>query len=389
MSIAERVPEAAAENLPGFRRSSLVSCPQYHPETVRKALRRSLDLVGSFDQCIRPGDVVLLKPNLLSAREPEKAVTTHPEVIAAVAEVLLDCRSKIILADSPGGAAKALPAYWEKTGIRRVADRFGIELVSLENAPIRTFEAPEGFISISRLPLEVDHIINLPKLKTHQLTRMTGAVKNMFGVVPGCRKGELHARAPVPLHFSRFVLAIYRRVIPAWNIMDAVVAMEGNGPSSGSPRHIGALMVSTDALALDGVAAKLIGMETFRLPIFQAAVEAGIWRESGEEIIPLGDDPDDFVVPDFRQPMISRIERIPSVIHQSLKKLIWIRPRADGALCTTCGKCVQNCPVQAMTFKKGVPKINYERCIRCGCCDELCDDRAIYQEMSWLAKFFA
>ncbi len=332
---------------------------------------------------------MLLKPNLLSAREPEKAVTTHPEIIAAVAEIARDCRAKIILADSPGGAAKDLRAYWEKTGIRRVADRFGIELISLESAPVRTFEAPEGFIAISRLPFEVDHIINLPKLKTHQLTRMTGAVKNMFGVVPGFRKGELHARAPIPAHFARFVLSIFRRVIPSWNIMDAVVAMEGNGPSSGSPRHVGALMVSKDALALDCIAAKLIGMEPFRLPIFQAAIEAGIWRESGEEIIPLGDEPDDFVVPDFRQPVISRIERIPPLIHKSLKKLIWIRPRADGALCTTCGKCVQNCPVHAMMFRKGVPKINYELCIRCGCCDELCDDRAIFQEMSWLAKFFA
>jgi uncharacterized protein (DUF362 family)/Pyruvate/2-oxoacid:ferredoxin oxidoreductase delta subunit len=383
MSLAEPIPAVAA------RKTALVRCSSYNPLEVRRALRQSLDLLGSPETIIRPGDTVLLKPNLLTAKEPERAITTHPEIIAAVGEVVLDCRGKIVLGDSPGGQARDLPKYWDKTGIGKAASHLGIKPASFENAGIVSFPMPEGFVGISRLALEADLIINLPKLKTHQLTRLTGAVKNMFGVVPGFRKGEIHARAPLPLHFSQFVIAIYQCVIPALTVMDAVIAMEGNGPSSGHPRQVGALLVSQDALALDSLAARLVGMEEMRLPIFQAAVQAGLWDFDHNGLPVLGEDPLDLAVPDFKMPDVHRLDRLPPFLLQSLKKLIWVRPKADPVLCTACARCVQNCPQNAMEFKKSIPQIDYKACTKCGCCDELCPERAIYQQLSRMARFFA
>jgi uncharacterized protein (DUF362 family)/NAD-dependent dihydropyrimidine dehydrogenase PreA subunit len=348
-----------------------------------------LDSLDNPEQFIRPGDRILLKPNLLSAKSPDRAVTTHPEIITAVGEMVLDCRGKVIIGDSPAGMAKNIRHFWEKTGIAAAASRLNAELVCFEDEGIRSFKAPDGYVSIADIALEADAVINLPKLKTHMLTRMTGAVKNMFGVVPGFRKSYLHSLAPEPLPFCRFVIAVYRQVIPALNIMDAVIAMEGNGPSSGKPTRIGAILVSQDALALDQVAARLIGENVRDLPMFQAAAEAGLWNPDENSLILLGDDLTELIPQDFKPPDASRLERIPSFIKNNLKRIFWIRPRADRNLCSSCGLCIENCPQQAMHFVKDVPKIDYNRCIKCSCCDEICPENAIYQQMSLLAKLIS
>jgi uncharacterized protein (DUF362 family)/Pyruvate/2-oxoacid:ferredoxin oxidoreductase delta subunit len=345
--------------------------------------------MGSPQKLIRPGDRVLIKPNMLSAKEPERAVTTHPEVIAAVGELVLDCGGKLIIGDSPAGAPKSLEKHWEKSGLGDVAHRLGIKPVTFEDAGLRSFKAPGGYISISRVALEADHIINLPKLKTHMLTGMSGAVKNMFGTVPGFRKSFLHSVAPEALPFSRLVLTVYQHVVPTLNVMDAVVGMEGNGPSSGKARHIGAMLISQDALSLDHLAAQIIGLEPSRLPIFQAAVEAGLWDFDREPVDVLGLDPSELGLNDFRPPDISKLERLPEFVRSGLKKVIWIRPKADAGICTACGLCVENCPEAAMELSNDVPRIDYKLCIKCGCCDEICEDNAIYQELSLLARLLA
>lgn len=384
MALSEDIQRIARQ-----RQASLVKCNSYDPLEVRRALRQSLDLLGSQERFIRPGDRILLKPNMLSAKEPERAVTTHPEVITAVGEMVLDCRGKIILGDSPAGAPKSLEKHWEKTGISKAAQRLGVKPVSFEEAGVKSFKAPGGYVSISRIALEADHIINLPKLKTHMLTGMTGAVKNMFGTVPGFRKSFIHSLAPEALPFSRFVVAVYRQVVPTLNIMDAVITMEGNGPSSGKPRHLGALLISRDALALDSLGAQIIGLDEARLPVFRAASEAGLWGldTDGTEI--LGFDPLEIRASNFQQPDISKLERLPKIVRHGLRKVIWIRPKADARVCTACGLCVENCPETAMTLDNDVPRIDYNVCIKCGCCDEICEDNAIYQEMSLVARLLA
>ncbi|MFH1734723.1 MAG: DUF362 domain-containing protein, partial [bacterium] len=346
---------------------ALVHCKSYEPAIVRSALCAALDLLEPMSHFVKRGDRVLLKPNMLSAKEPSKAVTTHPEILVAVGELVLDCGGAIIIGDSPAGQPKDLEKYWDKTGFALAAKRLGVELLSFEEYGVRSFTAPEGHVSISEVALDADVIINLPKLKTHLLTRTTGAVKNMFGVVPGYRKSYMHSLAPDPLPFSRYVVAVYSQVIPTLNIMDAVVGMEGNGPSSGQPREIGALLVSEDAFEIDRIAAQIMGENIASLPVFQAAVEAGCWNWDENTSKILGNSLEEFILPDFEPPEVSKIERIPPILKRNLKRLIWIRPRSNPKLCTACELCIDNCPESCMTLIKDVPEIDYKKCIKCGC----------------------
>ncbi|TKJ39723.1 hypothetical protein CEE37_10615 [candidate division LCP-89 bacterium B3_LCP] len=368
--------------------TALVRCQDYDPANVRSAIRQALELAGHPEQFIKSGDRILLKPNMLSAKEPEKAVTTHPEVITAVGEIVLDCGGKVILGDSPAGQPKSLEKYWQKTGMAEAAKRLGIELVSFESGRTKSFSTLAGHVNISCIALEADGIINLPKLKTHTLTRMTGAVKNMFGTVPGFRKGHIHSLAPAALPFSRYIVAVYQHVKPDLNIMDAVIGMEGNGPSAGKPKHVGTILVSQDAFAIDNAAARIMNMNKSDLPIFQAAEEAGLW-DGAEDNLFIGGELSDFTIDDFVQPDVSRIERLPKFVQKSLSRLVWIRPKAEPKLCTACELCVDNCPEKAMEMNHEIPRIDYDKCIKCGCCDEVCQDGAIYQEMSLLAKLLA
>jgi uncharacterized protein (DUF362 family)/Pyruvate/2-oxoacid:ferredoxin oxidoreductase delta subunit len=380
-----------SEPITAYRKSptALLRCPDYSAKSVRSALRRAMDYIGPLERFVRPGDSVLLKPNMLSAKEPERAVTTHPELIEAVGEMVLDCRGKIMLGDSPAGATKNIEHFWEKTGFSRAAKRLGIKPTSFEESGIKSFPAPSGHFSISRTVLEVDAIINLPKLKTHILTRMTGAVKNTFGCIPGYRKAGIHHQAPMPLPFSRFIFAIYQQVHPCLNIMDAIIGMEGNGPSSGTPRQLNAILVSEDGLALDSVAARLVKIELRKLPIFQAALEVNAWSFSDVDSQIIGDELGELQVESFKAPDISRMERIPKFVQKGLQKVLWIRPKADSSRCTSCRACIDNCPEEAMTLKDGIPKIDYQRCVKCGCCDEICPENAIYQNISPLAKLIS
>jgi len=383
LGLTEQIPAKSISSI------ALAACRTYDPGNVRTTLHRSLEMIGSPERFIKPGDRILIKPNMLSAKEPEHAVTTHPEIIAAVGEIVLDCRGRIILGDSPGGAAKNIKNYWNKTGISAVAKRLNIEPVSFEKSSVKSFKAPGGFVNISTIALEADGIINLPKLKTHILTKMTGAVKNMFGTIPGFRKGFLHSLAPEPDDFAKFVFAAYKQVVPNLNIMDAIVGMEGNGPSSGQPRHIGAILISEDALALDSIAARIMGFDVRELPMFKAAVEAGYWQWDSDPVDLYGDPIEEFIAHNFLLPDVSKLERLPDFVKNNLKRLIWIRPQANPEVCTACNLCVESCPVEAMSMVRDVPLIDYNVCIKCGCCDEVCPENAIEQKMSLLARLLA
>lgn len=368
---------------------AIVSCRNYDAETVRRALKEAMELLNPISYYVKRGDKVLLKPNMLSAKEPSRAVTTHPEIITAVGELVLDCGGELIIGDSPAGQPKDLEKYWTKTGFTEAAKRLGVEMVSFEDYGVRSFPAPEGYVSISEVALNADVIINLPKLKTHLLTRMTGAVKNMFGTVPGYRKSYMHSLAPDPLPFSRFVVSVFSQVIPTLNIMDAVVGLEGNGPSSGRPKEIGAILVSEGAFEMDSIAAQIVGEDLQHLPVFQAAVETGLWQWDASDTMVLGESFSQFIPAEFKAPDVSKIERIPPILKRNLKRLIWIRPRSNPKLCTACELCIDNCPESCMTLVNDSPQIDYNKCIKCGCCDEICPENAIYQEMSLLAKLLA
>ncbi len=331
-----------------------------------------------------------MKPNLLAAKEPARAITTHPAVIEVVVRMLLDLGARVTIGDSPAGAVKGLQRYWDNTGLSEVARRTGAQLVAFETGGVQERVVRGLRYYISRYVLEADVLINLPKLKTHGLTLYTGAVKNLFGTVPGLRKSEYHKQAPHPEDFAQVLVDIYSVVRPHLHIADGIVGQEGNGPSSGTVRPIGVLLASTDGVALDVVGAAIMGFDPEEIDTTRIASERGLGVGRLQQIQLLGAQLDSLRLPDFVLPSNRLIKLVPRWLMLLGARLIWVRPRAIRETCKRCGVCQSNCPVGAIsTDPDGYPIMDYSRCIKCMCCDEGCPHQAIEQEMSWLARRFS
>ena len=256
---------------------SIVRCPDY--SDTKRALAEALDLLGGLENIIQSGDRVLIKPNILSASPPESAVTTHPSVVASMCEFVLRAGGKPIVGDGagisrPGATAKALKA----SGIEEAAIRAGAKVVNFETAGFTLVDVPDPLqfqkLYIANPILEADIVISLPKLKTHELTYYTGAVKNFFGVLPlKCRK-EIHLLGKRDL-FGEAVADIYSIVRPSFAVMDGVIGMEGNGPSHGKPINSGVILASQDCISLDIVAAELIGFDPLKIPTTAGVLKKG------------------------------------------------------------------------------------------------------------------
>ena len=365
---------------------SIIQCSNYNQDQVFRTLEQSLQNIDSFDRFIRSNTRVLIKPNLLSAKTPEKAVTTHPAIVKAVVDILQELGAKVIIGDSPAGIFRSIEEYWDATGMIEVAQQTGAKLIAFEKKGVieRVIKGKSYFITKSIS--EVDVIINLCKMKTHSLTLLTGAIKNMFGVVPGVRKGEFHKKAPKVKDFSELLVDIFEAVKPQINIMDAIIAMEGNGPSSGKPKQVGLIISSTDAVALDSVVAYIMGFHHSEILTTQIAFNRGLGQNDLEKIEFCGVKKRDLKRQDFQLPSNRYIQFIPEFLMKLVGQLIWIHPKAIIEKCKRCGLCIQNCPVTAITSNNGVPVIDYKKCIQCFCCDEICPYNAMEQQMSWLAK---
>ena len=363
-------------------------CSSYDPDRIASALEALLGPLGGMEAFVQPEQKVLLKPNMLSAKDPARAITTHPILVEATAREVRRCGGIPYIGDSPGGAIRGVRRVWANTGMEEMAERAGIELVNFEASGSKGIEFGRYKFFVSKPVLEADVIINLPKLKTHSLTLLTCAVKNMFGVIPGFRKGELHKLFPKPVEFAEMLVHLYKLVTPSLNIVDAVVAMEGNGPSSGSPFELGVMLAGEDGVAVDAVASRMIGfpdgfIDTTRLA---AAMELG--EGDIEEIDLIGDGhgvrPDSFELPSNRVKKL-----IPRPLIRMLAPLVSVKPVIDPGRCTGCGFCFESCPVKAIVPSDGVYKVNDKRCIDCLCCHELCPESSIDIELSWLARLFA
>ncbi|MBC8203895.1 DUF362 domain-containing protein [bacterium] len=354
---------------------------RYDIALIRRELQTALDALGGL--AVKNGDKVLLKPNLLAPRSPEKAVTTHPAVVQAVIELVLDCGGKPFIGDSPGVSASA--GLWRETGMSELAEKFDIELINFNSQPLTEYEIRGNRYYLSRTALECDLMINLPKLKTHALTLYTGAVKNMFGCLPGFQKGIWHRRAPKSDQFSQVVVDIFSAFKPGINIMDGITAMEGEGPSNGKARDVGVLIASDDAPALDAIASGIIGFK--REEVFTTVfAQARGFSPGLDDTVLTGSNPQDIIIPDFRLPNNRFIRLIPKLAHDLLGKYIWSKPEIDRNICSQCYECISACPAQAMSVNSGPPAIDYKKCIECYCCDEVCPEGAVKKKLSWLAK---
>ena len=357
------------------------TCRDYQPANIRLAVREAIDAIGGLP--VKSGDKVILKPNLLTTKSPDKAVTTHPEIVAVMAEMVLDCGGKVTVADSPSGSPGE--TIWRSTGMLKVIDRLGISKLNFGNCEMVEKEIRGNVYYFARPALECDLLINLPKLKTHALTMFTGAVKNLYGCLPGFQKGNWHRRAPKNDQFSQVVVDVYSQFQPRISIMDGIVAMEGDGPSNGSPRQLGVILASDNAPALDRVAAQIIGFKPEEILTTRFAELRGFTLPE-KDVILSGTDIAEVKPSSFALPKDRYLRMIPDLAHEILGKFIWTRPRVNANLCIECGECVGNCPVNAMMMNGAPPDIDYKLCIKCYCCDEICPEGSIEKQMSWLAK---
>jgi len=373
--------------VPGSERVSLAACPDYAVEGVETALRRLLAPLGGMGAFVAPGQKVVLKPNLLRAAAPETAITTHPVLVAAVSRIVHEAGGEPFILDSPGGPASApyVMAVYRATGMVEAAEAGGATLITRIHStqvPVRAGLILQH-VDLVREALEADVLISLPKLKTHGLTGMSVAVKNLFGLVPGTTKVIYHRRLGNPPAMARGILDIAMTAGAALHIVDAVIGMEGNGPSAGNPRSIGALVAGSDPLAVDIVSAALVGHRPMEMLPIRLAVEAGLTTGRVADLELLGDSLEQLAVTRFRLPDAYRAD---SARRRSFLAR-WTRDRtrheqppvtlSASTRCTGCGLCARHCPASAIVIVDGRATMDMDRCIRCYCCHELCPSLAV------------
>ena len=365
---------------------SAIKCSDYQEEKVYKAVKRSVDLLGGMKTMIKKGDRVLLKPNLLSGKSPEKAVTTHPSFISATVRLVKEVGGIPYIGDSPGRGS--LRKISEKTGIKEVALRTGALLMEFDK--VIDVEHKQGHVfkrfEIARALFDADVVINLPKLKTHGQMLLTLGVKNNFGFVVGTRKAKWHLKAGIDVDFfAQMLLDIYLLVSPALTIVDGIVGMEGDGPGSGDPRELGLVFAGVDCVAVDTVISEVLGVDPSRVYTIKAARQRGVGQSDLNEIEVLGEDPEQIKIKDFKLPKTHDIGfNIPKTLSDTIKNLATSKPVIDYKKCGFCGTCVESCPPQTMKKAGKRIHIDYKTCIRCFCCLELCPEGAIQIKESWL-----
>ncbi len=363
---------------------ALERCERYEPVLVQKALGRALASLGGIEKFVRPSGTVLVKPNLLMAQGPDSGVVTHPEVVRAAVRVLKGIGCRVLVGDSPsvwGKHIERVDQVYQISGIKRVCEEEGAELVVFEK---RRWHG--------RFPLtvwldECDALLNLPKFKTHGLTTLTAAVKNLFGLVPGTYKTELHKHHYRGEDFSRSLVDLFDAVRPALTIVDGIVALEGDGPgSSGTPRTTGLIVAGSDCVAVDAVLARIMGLAPEAVATTREAAARGLGCAREEEIAILGERLATVCGKPFKLPATSLKQNLPKPVVDLIFKFLRFYPYCLTQRCVRCGACVKACPEKVITMQARGLHFEYNRCIACFCCQEVCPQAAIKVKKSFLAR---
>ncbi|PKN65328.1 MAG: hypothetical protein CVU57_10800 [Deltaproteobacteria bacterium HGW-Deltaproteobacteria-15] len=357
---------------------SLVCCKTYNSPEIEHALKSAVDLLGGISLFVKPGQRVLLKPNLLCARDPSRRVTTDPAVVSAVARLVLEAGGRPFIGDSPG--IDPFGRVAARTGMTDIARDLGIELLELgDSVPVPTQEGSLfKKLEIARHALEADVVINLPKLKTHTQMLFTLGVKNLFGTIVAQRKAEWHYMTGLDRQvFASLHLEIYRAVKPALTILDGIWTMEGHGPSNGSPRHIGIIAAAVDSVALDTSICHFLGGSLQAFPLYREARARGIGETDISRIRYLGENPKVFSTADFQIPSLDSMGVMPAVLTGIAGRFLISRPLHHESRCTGCGQCMKICPAGAIELSGKKVRFDYDRCIRCYCCQEICPENGI------------
>lgn len=354
----------------------LTPCKNYRLETAEAALLPMLKNIikdNGFDGNWA-GKKIVIKPNLLAKRAPSAAVTAQPIFVEIAAKYFVERGAAVVIADSPGGLyhPKLLERLYETTGMHEAAEKSGATL----NLDVSS-EKSGTFTRIKPL-LDADLIVSVGRMKTHMLCDMTAAVKNMFGSIPGAKKAEYHAKFPDKKDFCNMLVDLCLENAPEINIIDAVVAMEGNGPASGTTKRVGALLGSANPFALDLLASSLMGYAPDEVLTVDLSRQRGLCAENAAQLEVVGADPLKFTHK-FKRPKASRtaglLKLLPRTIASRLKKER--KPVIIEKKCIGCGECVRSCPAETMELVNKKAVIHRENCIKCYCCQELCPQKAV------------
>ena len=364
---------------------SIVRCQTYEEKEVLEGLRQSIDLIGGIKNFVKSGDLVLLKPNLLYGKAPEKAVTTHPSIVKGMIQIVREAGGIPFIGDSP--SIGSLTRVAEKAGIKRVADENKCPLMEFDK-PIFPPKGGGRFfkqLEIDKRVLEADVVINLPKWKTHGMMLLTLGVKNLFGCIPGTRKALWHLKAGEDRKlFAQMLIDLYQIIQPSLTILDGIVGMEGNGPGSGDPIQLGLILASRDPLSLDQVVCDLLRIPRKSLMTNQVAFEEGMGKD-GIEVV--GERLEEIRIPRFRLPAPSSPDwDLPRFLQKALKNALTSKPVVDEEVCNACNRCLEICPPKVLSREERGLVFDYGKCIRCFCCQEVCPEGAISIQPGWALK---
>lgn len=360
----------------------LAECPDYG-QSLEEKIEKAFDALQVWDK-IRPGMRVVLKPNLVMSSKPEQAIITHPAFTAAVGKCVQKAGGRVVIAESPGGpyTPAAMKAMFRATGYRDMAEACGFTLYT--DCKSREVTLPQAKrcreLSVVEPFLDRDYLIDLPKLKTHSMVGFSGAVKNLFGTVPGLQKPELHCRFPEREPFSEMLCDLCHFLGPDLSLMDGIWAMEGNGPTGGQRRDLHVIAGSESPWALDVAAASLVGLEPEKIAMLREGHERGYGPLDLSELELVGDPMETLLAPDFLKAEASStdfIDRLPKFLRPAAKKLATPYPRIDKKRCVGCGKCAESCPQHTISLRDGKAVIRYQNCIRCFCCHEMCPKHVV------------
>lgn len=369
---------------------SIVRCEDYSDENVKKAFDELIDSIGGLD-FIRSGMKVAIKANLVSMMKPEQAATTHPALLCELVSRLTKLGADVVVGDSPGGIYNSiyLNRIYSVTKVDEIKkyggklnENFEQRIVKFDDAKVA-----KEFPYTSYLD-DADVIINFCKLKSHGMMGMSAAVKNLFGIIPGTKKPEFHYRYPSHSDFANMLIDLNEFLKPTLCIVDAVIGMEGNGPTAGTPRKIGAILASNNPYKLDLACAKIIGLKKEDVPTIEESFKRGFIPDEAEKLV-CNDDLNKFFVENYENMLTHRtlaFQDKSTLLGKIATKALQAVPNVDKSMCIGCKKCAEICPMKAIDMIDGKPKIDRKKCIKCFCCQEFCPKGAMKVKRTAIAK---
>jgi uncharacterized protein (DUF362 family)/ferredoxin len=369
---------------------AISKCEDYSEANVKAALTEALDLIDVLKD-IKDGSKVAIKVNLVSSMSPEKAATTHPQLLIELCKMLKEKHCEVTVGDSPGGQFNAsnLNKVYKATGMQELT-KYGVKLN--ENYDTETIKFPEGKVC-KEIPFtsylkDADYVINFSKLKSHGMMGMSCAVKNLFGVIPGTIKPEFHFRYPDYNDFANMLIDLNEYLKPCLNIVDGIVAMEGNGPTAGDPKKVGLILASKNPYKLDFICSRIINMDLNNVPTIEMSAQRGLISENYKDI-KTNIDVDELVVKDFDTKKVHKalwFTDETKLAGKVAKSFLKSKPEVNKNECIGCKKCMEVCPAKAITMVDNKPHIDRKKCITCFCCQEFCPKGAMKVKRTVIAK---